>query len=508
MANPIKARSLGDEYQILFFWLKACDMLSDHSNVDTISYEDQEIKSLDDIVIRYKKPIRDVSGKLIHKEYYQVKYHVDYRNSITLDNLMNPKFINASKYSFLEKVKEALPDLNKDDEPGVAFLVTPWTIHPDDALAKLKIVDTKGGYFKEEILFDGKSKSHIAQAREKLKVHLKIKEDEELRSVLAPIRIWSNFYQYDLLLKNLNGQLSAVGLKPINLSQRINPYVSLLQRLFQENQTKFNKEELIEICKSEDLWTGRNIMLAEEVPVGIRSFIRRAENLENDTTTMTCLLHYFDGRYLKDEFSWNVSIKATVEDFIRCNLAEGNSYCIYLDTHSTIAFTTGFLLDPKSGVKAVPIQKGLSGRAIWRSDSKVPKEQYPLWQVSHDVIDENGSDIVIVIEMTHPAVQDVTDYIETNKLSAKSVIRFYFEESASFNSVRDGNHAMYLANEISKILNGLQKEDRKRRYHFFGAGPNGFWFFLGQLSRNFGQLTLYEYDFEIAKDYFPTIELP
>ncbi|WP_269317794.1 SAVED domain-containing protein [Exiguobacterium sp. KJ 601] len=508
MANPIKARSLGDEYQILFFWLKACDMLKDHSNVDTISYEDQKIKSLDDIVIRYKKPTRDMTGKLVHKEYYQVKYHVDYRNSITLENLISPKFINAAKYSFLEKVKEAIPDLNKEDEPGVAFLVTPWSIHPDDPLAKLKIVDTKGGYFKEEILFDGKSKSHIAKIRGTLKNHLKIEDDEELKIILEAIRIRSNFHQYESLIQFLNGQLLTVGLKPIDLSQRINPYVDLLRRLFQEDQTKFNKEELIEICKSEDLWIGHNIMLNEEVPIGIRSFNRRAENLENNTTTMTCLLHYFEGRYLKDEFSWNIAIKGALEDFIRCNLAEDSSYCIYLDTHSTIAFTTGFFLDPKSGIKAVPIQKGLSGRAIWRSDSRVPREQYPMWQVSHDVIDENGSDIVIVIEMTHPAVQDVKDYIETNQLSAKSILRFYFEESSGFNSIHDGNHAMYLANEISKTLNGLQKEDKKRRYHFFGAGPNGFWFFLGQLSRNFGQLTLYEYDIEITKDYFPTIDLP
>lgn len=508
MANPIKARSQGDEYQILFFWLKACDMLTDQSNVDTISYEDPEIKSLDDVVIRYKKPIRDLSGKLIHKEYYQVKYHVDYRGSITLDNLMDPDFINASRYSFLEKVKEALPVLNRDNEVGTAVLVTPWAIHPDDELAKLKIIDTKGGYFKEEILFDGKSRSYIAKVREKMKDHLEIKEDEELKSVLAPIRIWNGFYQYELLLKILNGLLSAVGLKPVDLSQRNNPYVSLLQRLFQEGKTKFNKEELIEVCRSEGLWTGRNIMLVEEVPIGIRSFIRRAENLENDTFAMTCLLDYFSGRFLKDKFSWNEDIKAAVEDFIRCNLEEGNSYCIYLDTHSTIAFTAGFLLDPKSGVRAVPVQKGLSGREIWRSNPKFPKEQYPLWQVSHDVINEDGSDIVIVIEMTHSAVEDVKDYIENNNLSTKSIIRFYFEEAPSFTSILDGNHAMYLANEISKTLNGLQKEDRKRRYHFFGAGPNGFWFFLGQLSRNFGLLTLYEYDFEIAKEYFPTIDLP
>lgn len=100
MADSIKARNLGDDYQILFFWLKACEMLSDYSNIGEISYEDSEIKSLDDVVVSYKEPIKDTSGNLIYKEYYQVKYHVDYRGHITADNLMNPKFINATKHSF------------------------------------------------------------------------------------------------------------------------------------------------------------------------------------------------------------------------------------------------------------------------------------------------------------------------------------------------------------------------------------------------------------------------
>ncbi|MCP3033453.1 SAVED domain-containing protein [Halobacillus sp. A1] len=508
MVDSIKARNLGDEYQILFFWLKACDMLRDYSNIDEISYEDSGIKSLDDVVVSYKKPIRDMNGKLIYKEYYQVKYHVDYRGNITVDNLMNPKFINASKYSFLEKVYEALPVLNKDNQTGIAILVTPWPIHPDDDLAKLKIIDAKAGNFKEESLFDGKNKSFAANLRNKLKTHLGVTQDTELGDILKPIRIWSSFYQYETLVKTLNVQLTSVGLKPYDFTQRINPYISLLQRLFQEGTTTFNKEELIEICKGEGLWSGNNIMLAEESPVGIRSFLRRAENMENDTSAMTCLLDYFKGRYLKDKYRWNEDVKGTTEEFIRKHLIEGRSYCIYLDTHSSVAFTTGFFLDPKSGVNVVPIQKGLSGREVWRSNSKVSKEQYTFWEVEQEIIDENGNDIVIVIEMTHPAIDDVEEYISSNNLSAKSIIRFHFEDGPSFSSIQDGIHARYLANDISLTLNTLSKEDRKRRYHIFGSGPNGFWFFLGQLSRNFGQVTLYEYDFEISKEYYETINLP
>lgn len=508
MADSIKARNLGDDYQILFFWLKACEMLSDYSNIGEISYEDSEIKSLDDVVVSYKEPIKDTSGNLIYKEYYQVKYHVDYRGHITADNLMNPKFINATKHSFLEKVKEALPILNKANQTGTAILVTPWSIHPDDELAKLKIIDTKAGRFKEETLFDGKTKSYVSDLRNKLKAHLGVTEDKELGDVLKPIQIWGGFHQYEILVNMLNAQLTSVGLKPYNHTQRIHPYISLLKRLFQEGITTFNKEELIKICKEECLWSGKKIMLAEESPVGIRSFKWRAENMENDTSAMICLLDYFNGRFLKDKYSWNEDIRLLVESFIERHLIEGRSYCIYLDTHSSVAYTAGFYLDPKSGVNVVPIQKGLNGREIWRADSSVPKEQYAFWEVEHEIIDDNGSDIVIVIEMTHSAIDDVQEYIRSNNLSIKSIVRFYFEDGPSFNTIQDGIHARYLANAISLTLNKLPKEDRKRCYHIFGSGPNGFWFFLGQQSRNFGRVTLYEYDFELSKEYNKTINLP
>ncbi|PRO66470.1 SAVED domain-containing protein [Alkalicoccus urumqiensis] len=508
MANPIRARQLGDDYQKIFFWLKACEFLEENSNIDTISYEDMELKSLDDVVIRYKQPIKDFKGNLIKREYYQVKYHVTYGGSITLDNLMDPKFINASKFSFLKKVKEASFSLNTEDEPGIAILVTPWTIHPNDVLSTSRLIDTQDGSFRLETLFDEKNKSHVAKAREKLKEHLDVQNDKELESIIKLIRISSDSSTYSNLVNLLNSKLSSVGLRPINATQRINPYISLLARLFQEGKTKFNKEELIQICKDERLWTGTNIMFSKEVPIGIRSFMHRARNMENNTSSMICLSEHFEGRHLKENFGWNEDIKRKIDEFLTQNLTEGGSYCIHLDTHSSVAFTAGYYLDPKSGVKAVPIQKGLTGREVWRSDSTISKEQYPQWKVNQEVLNEDGEHIAIIIEMTHSALEEVENYISDKGLSVKTKVRFYFEDGPNASSIQGGVHARHLANEILRTLKNLPPEDRKKRYHIFGAAPNGFWFILGQLSRSFGQITLYEYDFEIAQEYRESINLP
>ncbi|WP_214721217.1 SAVED domain-containing protein [Exiguobacterium sp. s192] len=508
MANAINARILGDEYQALFFWLKACEMLLEYSNISSVSFEDPEIKSFDDIVIRYKTPVKDSRGKRIYVEYYQIKYHVDYRDYITLDKLLDPKFINATRNSFLQNVRDASEILNKEEKLGNSILVTPWSIHPDDELAKLKIIDVESGYFNFKKLFDGKERSIVSKLRGKMKNHLEIVEDNELESTLKPIKIWSNFYSMDILIKQLNSNLISVGLKPIDLTRSFNPYVSLIQRLFREGTLKFDKESLLKICKAEGLWVGSNIMLSEELPIGVRSFLRKAENMENETSNMICLIDYFKGRHLKSDYDWNSDVRESIEGFIDQFLDEGRSYCIHLDTHGSVAFTIGHFLDPKSGVSVVPVQKGLKGRNIWRPDFDVSKEQYSMWDVDHQLINQDGNIIVVLIEMTHSVLEDVESYIEDNHLSVKSLIRFYFDGGTSHNVIQDGIHAMHLANEIAKVLNNLEKKDRVKNYHFFGAGPNGFWFFLGQLSKVFGDITLYEYDFERTKEYSPTIHLP
>jgi hypothetical protein len=324
MTGAIKARMLGDDYQAVFFWLKACDMISDYSHIESISFESPELKSLDDVVVHYRKPIRGQQGNLIYKEYYQIKYHVDQRGYFTIDSLMDPEFINASKYSFLERVKEASEVLNQEGKQGSAIFLSPWVIHPDDAMAKLKLIDNNGGHFKLQNLFDGRERSQVSKIRAKLKEHLDIQSDDELKQILRPIRICSGFLSMDTLIKMLNGQLMVAGLQPINLTKRSNPYIQLLQRLFREGQIEFNKESLIKVCKEEGLWTGKNIIMAEEVPVGIRSFSRRAENMENDTEHMLCLLDQFNGRYLNDNFDWNQDIRKLVEDFVTQHLEVGS----------------------------------------------------------------------------------------------------------------------------------------------------------------------------------------
>lgn len=96
---------------------------------------------------------------------------------------MDPAFINETKFSFLQKVKEASFLLNNEGEQGRAVFVLPWAIHPDDDLAKLKLIDNNVSHFKLDLLFVSKRASRVAKLREKLKKHIDIQSDKELGQI-------------------------------------------------------------------------------------------------------------------------------------------------------------------------------------------------------------------------------------------------------------------------------------------------------------------------------------
>ena len=103
MAGSIIAREYGDEYQQLVFLKYALKMLNDDAEISSIDYEDDKVKSFDDVVITYSIPQTFRDSK-IKKEFYQIKFHMCDDKLITLDGLLDPAFVSASKYAFLDKL--------------------------------------------------------------------------------------------------------------------------------------------------------------------------------------------------------------------------------------------------------------------------------------------------------------------------------------------------------------------------------------------------------------------
>ncbi|MFC7561493.1 hypothetical protein ACFQY3_24825 [Paenibacillus farraposensis] len=127
MGKSIDAINAGMTYQNLYFWFFASELLHNNTNVKEVYYEDDRIKSLDDVVVEYFEPITgdyDIADE-ITMDFYQVKYHVKNTHQIELLDLIDPSFINASTHSFLDRVRDAL---SQGYTNARFHLITLWNI--------------------------------------------------------------------------------------------------------------------------------------------------------------------------------------------------------------------------------------------------------------------------------------------------------------------------------------------------------------------------------------------
>jgi hypothetical protein len=482
----------GDDYQALFFWLQACRLLQEHTKVEKVAYELNNIKSLDDVAVFYSEPIADEIGNFVRADYYQVKFHVSQSGSFTWNAIMEPAFINATSVSILQRLQAAQIQFAPNGLGCRFNLVAPWQVDPNDELAKL--ISNTGGGIRLNKLFSGGKNSKMGKVRAAWRDHLGLAHEDELRVVLQPLRILANSDIFNLLSDKLNDKLQLTGLKPVDQSSITHPYVDLIHNLLKRGHTEFTKEDLILWCQRENFWIGTNNPSSLAIPIGLRSFYRRAENMEDETKNMLCLLKNFEGRFLKENRSWH-DIYLEIESFFSSTTKSSNSYHLHLDVHSSIAFAAGYCLDSKAGVDVAPVQR-FKGCIVWQPNYSVNPNDYADWAYSDSIVDNSKSDVVLCIGIRHDVTADVEIYINDAKLPIRRIISCCVGLSPSALAIKDGTHAWVLAERIAAKLKQRTREERIGHLHIFFSGPNAMMFFLGQLARGFGPCTVYEYDFE------------
>jgi hypothetical protein len=181
MGKAIDAINAGLIYQNLYFWMFASELLHKDSNIKKMSYEDDRVKSIDDVVVEYIEPITGDYGidDEIRLDFYQVKYHVKNTNQIELLDLIDPSFINASTHSFLHRVRDAI----KAGYTNARFhLITTWNIQKGDLLEKL--LNNHHNKLNLDSFFDEKQKTKMAITRKSMMKQLELHDEAELRQII------------------------------------------------------------------------------------------------------------------------------------------------------------------------------------------------------------------------------------------------------------------------------------------------------------------------------------
>lgn len=501
MGTPIIPRQLGDGYQQLVFWKYALKMLSGRSEIECIGYEDNTVKSYDDIVIKYSTSqiFRDST---ISKEFIQVKFHMRDDGLFTIDNLLDPSFINATQNSLLHNVVAAYKKLGEEEFKQCAFVIySMWDVDQRDELYKL--VSNEDSTLEMEKLFDGMTdRSDMGKIRKKMRTALGIDEGE-LKCILRQIRIKSRQEKMDDLIVSLNQQLENCGLQVISGSKYTNPYSQLIQNMNIVGHTFFTKEVLENHLRNENLYLPKK----EKELIAIRSFIKHAENLEAEAEHILKLEDYFEGRFLKEEYTWDGTIYPKIKEYLSKNCQGDKEYSIQIEANPTIAFLAGRTLDIKASKDISPVQRTDSGIIKW---GKIANDiQYPQTICTSKILDDEKNDIAVVVGISREILNDVEEFLNLEKEKIGRIIDIRLKTIDSANVI-DGMHAWLIANQIKNEVDKSSLKEKQGVLHLFLACPNTIVFLLGRYSLSFGKIRLYEYDFNKQRTctYYLTMTLP
>ena len=506
MAKQVVARQQGDDYQARWFWLQACSLLDDHSRVELVVYEDTEVKAFDDIVVYYVSNYMD-RGVPIDADFYQVKFHVSSAGALTAKNLCDPKFVNATQRSLLQNMKNAHEHCCGRGIRHRLFLYSPWSVDPRDGLARVH--SQYDGSIRWDQLAEGGERSKMGTLRKQWKEHLGLQDDGELQKLLETVRVMQG-PTLDDLGKQLNWRLENVGLKPAEEGKYIFLYDDLIRKLHADGKNEFTAESLREICRQEGLFVCTPVATSGVISLGIRSFVRWAEDLQNQTEHMACLIDLFAGREAKNRDDWNTEIPNRVACFLEQHVVRGGTYRLHLDTHLSVAYLAGYLLPEKMGIDVEAVQHSGMGTSLWNYN-KGQTDSFAGWEFSEESWNTRGTEIALAIGVTHDIRNEVAHYVQKSLPAVGRMLVAVPVSGSSSSSVRDGAHAAELATQLAQYLRSrISGLDAENRLHIFPSAPNGFAFCLGRKMHLTSFWTLYEYnpDASVFGAYTPSISGP
>lgn len=499
--KPVAARVEGDVFQGMVFWLHAALLLRPSSHVARVSIEHDQADGVDDVAVHYAVPGVNAGGRSCAADFFQVKYHVDRRSEYAADSFCDPAFIGATR-SLLQRFHNARTRLGNADGWHRLNLVSNWQWSTTDKLGPL-LRQSEEGALPDRFFSEG-PRSDLGKIRKAWREHLELTQ-EAFDDFARRLRFRVDYLSRPALREFLNERLINVGLREIPVDKTQNVYDSLTQQIILNGTNSFDAKSFRQFCEREDL-------LVEPPPggprvIGVRSFMRFAERMEDECSSFVCVAENFEGRHIRAPESWQGAVLPSVASFLKDkspDLRAAESHLL-LECHSSVAFLAGYELDRKSGAQVFPVQKGVR-KQVWKPGTTTSAANSTWLTVAHAA--GRGDDVALVVSVSRDAVADVKAYTG-GVASIGTVIDARPVSGIGQRAVTDGDHAIALAESLAEVIR-TNRPKNGGATHLFIAAPNALAFFLGQHRGALGKVQLYELDFEGERggSYSPSIRLP
>jgi len=497
--KTVAARTEGDVFQGMVFWLHAAMLLRPSSKVSRVTIENDQAAGVDDISVHYAAPGVNAGGRLCAADYYQVKYHVDRSAEYASSSICDPLFIGATR-SLLQRFHDARVKIGDGDGWHRLYLWSNWQWTAGDKLGPL-LRESEEGALPDRFFSDG-PRTDLGKIRTEWRDHLGL-TDDAFEDFARRLRFGVDFFGRRALMKWLNDRFASVGLREVTAEQTQNVYDSLTQQFIMNGTNTFDAATFRAMCEREGLLAPPPV--SGPPVVGIRSFMRFAERMEDECSSFVCVASNFEGRHVRDPGAWQGAVMTDVRSFLNNPGFRTEEHYLLLDCHISLAFAAGYELDRKSGAQVFPVQKGVR-KLVWKPGTS-SSEAKSTWATKTITIG-SGNDVAVVVSVARDALADVEAYANGSFLIG-TVVDARPAVGVGQNAVVDGDHAIALADSLAEVIRA-NRPKYGGTTHLFLAAPNAFAFFLGQHRAALGKIQLYEFDFEGVQggSYSPSILLP
>ena len=503
MTQAVAVRRDGDAFQARIFWRKAACLLDSKSPVMQVGFESGP-KGFDDVWVAYApdRAPNDHEGRPILREHIQYKWHVSV-NDFGHADLIEPEWINANRFSLLQRARAAQVAHARDGIGARFKLLTNWRIGQTDPLRDY--INQKSKTLRLKDLFDGTTdRSMAGKVRKLWREHLNI-DDQELMLLARTLSLDTDSTSLDDHRDNLDLLFENRGLRRVPVNESSFVYDDVAFQWLAQGRLDFNRQTFREACKREGLLDGDG---RAHVVFGVKSFEHPFDRLEDRCTVVLDLIPHFDERAIRDQAARPPPLDPELKSFLQTAATDNQQLRLILDAHITLAFAAGSVLNIKSG-RNVEIEQRTVHRNVWHSSDMPRDPSWPGWAFDLETVNESDGDMAVAVCLTHDVVPAVKAHIAASLPQASSLLIARPTCGAGARSVVCGQHAFDLAEGLALQINRRRQVNRPP-LHLFIAAPNAFTFFLGQRQPGLGKTTLYEYDFEGANGggYKPSVSLP
>jgi hypothetical protein len=506
MTDANVARHQGDDFQARLFWLKATALLDPKSNVVRVSYESGP-KSFDDITIEYdpSRPEKDQEGKPIYRRHLQCKWHRK-AGVYSHADLIDPRFINADTASLLQKLHRAQQQ-HAAHGVGARFRFhTNWRLDADDPI--LPIIRKDDGVLDVIRFSTGTDRSAMGKVRKLWRDHLGI-DDAALALAARTFAIIEEMDTLESLRERLDDRLACRGLRRIPSDEVGFFYDDVIKKLQAQGRKEFDRKSFAAMCDQERLFD-KDQPPQDMIVLGIRSFLHSIDSLDERRLEMIDLVPYFDGRYIRNEVDWQNAILPKIKAGAISAGRSADYIRLILDSHASIAFAAGAVLNVKSG-KKIEIEQRSGGKRIWSSEDGPVRADWPGFTITEERVDNRpGDEIALAVGLTRDVAEGTRAFVNGHLPYVGRIVNCRPSDGSSQLAVQSGRHAAWLAEQIVQHVRTVADSGRPfSRIHIFISAPNAFTFFLGQHQQAIGPAHLYEWDFDgrRSRRYSPAISL-